>query len=131
MKNPALFNKTISILVKAYQNDTLEHGICSACAVGNLCNGSGAWSHVFYTCTGGQIIKRGNYFGWIKETIDATGYTWQELAKIEYSFETAKKGSTHEEWNFNGLMAVCDALMKIHEATPEETESAKLQFVKA
>jgi len=38
----ANFNDTVDILVKAYLNDTLEHGVCSACAVGNICLAAGA-----------------------------------------------------------------------------------------
>lgn len=36
MKNESLYNKTVDILVQAYFNDTLVHGHCAACAVGNL-----------------------------------------------------------------------------------------------
>jgi hypothetical protein len=35
IKEP-LYHKTIGILVDAYFDDTLQHGNCSACAVGNL-----------------------------------------------------------------------------------------------
>lgn len=31
-----LYNNTVDILVQAYFNDTLEHGNCYACAVGNI-----------------------------------------------------------------------------------------------
>ncbi len=38
----AEFSKTVDILVKAYLNDTLKHGSCYACAVGNIiANGLG------------------------------------------------------------------------------------------
>ena len=36
MKNKELFYKSVGILQKAYFNNTLEHGNCYACAVGNL-----------------------------------------------------------------------------------------------
>lgn len=36
MKKPELYQMTVDILVAAYFNDTLIHGSCSACAVGNL-----------------------------------------------------------------------------------------------
>ncbi len=36
MKNKSLYDKTVSILVDAYMNDTLQHGNCFACAVGNI-----------------------------------------------------------------------------------------------
>jgi hypothetical protein len=31
------FEQTVDVLVKAYLNDTLVHGNCCACVVGNLC----------------------------------------------------------------------------------------------
>ena len=40
MKNPELYKKTVDILVAAYFNDTLEHGNCYACAVGNIIAGN-------------------------------------------------------------------------------------------
>ncbi len=36
MKQKELYEKTVSILVDAYMNDTLQHGNCYACAIGNL-----------------------------------------------------------------------------------------------
>jgi hypothetical protein len=36
MKKPELYQKTVDILVDAYFNDTLVHGRCTACAVGNI-----------------------------------------------------------------------------------------------
>lgn len=150
MKNPTLLNKTISILVKAFQDDTLIHGNCSACAVGNLvlANGNfttkiseetpnkpwaGKWRFLFMTdfvSKKQQIYIENEMDNVVQKVISSTGYIWQDLAKIEYAFETAHRGKSADEYIFNGLMAVVDTLMLIHEATPEETESAKLQFVK-
>lgn len=36
MKNKELFDRSVAVLTKAYINDTLKHGHCQACAVGNL-----------------------------------------------------------------------------------------------
>ncbi len=36
MNRPELYTKTVNILYQAYFNDTLEHGNCYACAVGNI-----------------------------------------------------------------------------------------------
>lgn len=36
MNNPDLYNRTVDILVGAYFDDTLERGVCQACAVGNI-----------------------------------------------------------------------------------------------
>lgn len=61
-----------------------------------------------------QILSPRNYSGSAKKQIDATGYSWQELARVEYAFESAKKGESADDWMFNGLMAVLDVLADIH-----------------
>lgn len=153
----ATFEKTVDILVKAYLNGTLEHGKCSACAVGNLvaaakgtspiplvyggfhfdtfANGDNAnWHHVFMTVADGQEVHSSRYRGPIKEQIDSTGYPWQDLARIEYAFETAPgqcSDGLNDEWMFNGLMAVVDVLADIHGIDLQTKESAKLLFQKA
>lgn len=106
------FEKTVDILVKAYLNDTLVHGYCAACAVGNIIAHAnkikitidcGAprwvgtkmfpeWDEVFYTGAhptdaDAQVIVMDGYRGGAKEQIDSTGYSVVELAKIEKSFE--------------------------------------------
>lgn len=147
------FEKTVDVLVKAYLNDTLQHGNCAACAVGNMvadalnCKVSydegdfiwirnkaevqPIWDDVFVTS--GDYHRRSpeNYTGWPKRQIDATGYTWQELARIEYAFEVSDRGGSNDEWMFNGLMAVLDVLADIHKVDLTTKESAKLLFVKA
>lgn len=40
MINEPLYKKTVDILYQAYFNDTLEHGNCYACAVGNIVAGN-------------------------------------------------------------------------------------------
>ena len=114
MKNKDLFNRTISILVKAYQKDTLKHGDCEACAVGNLVadalntrpsfernmflhNEAAMWQKVF--CSEEpmkQYIRPSMYSGETKRQIDATGYHWVDLAKIEYAFESVIEDHEHK-----------------------------------
>ena len=137
------FNETISILVKAYLNDTLRHGDCAACAVGNLVSYGDKstessriikWFNVFGTMRTATYCRQfeapHNYHTEAKEVIDSTGYTWPELAKIEYAFESAPIGNNDDEWMFNGLMSVVDVLAEIHGIDLETTEKAKLQFVR-
>lgn len=159
MKNKELFDKTIGILVKAYQNDTLEHETCYACAVGNLVaaglgcgfidasfektpgtlkwdNGmpypaTRGWGTVFTTVQKSQKFIPSEYRNLAKKQIMATGYSLGDVMKIEYDFETASPGNTPDERMFNGLMAVCDALMQIHEANETEISEAKALFVTA
>lgn len=155
MKNQELFDRTVGILVKAYFNNTLEHGDCCACAVGNLVcanmyNGdvrawdndyygyfNENWSDVFMTTNCNQNVKVEKLHGRAYEQIKSTGYDFMELAKIEFAFETVKipVGEFGEEENsdehiFNGLMAVVEVLSEIHEATNEEITQAKSLFKK-
>src|SRR5688500_1047662 len=107
MKNKELYERTVSILVQAYFNDTLRHDDCTACAVGNIvlasgvpkCNGedvsendyynNGAWKMVFYTSGRDQYAypETLKEYPIIKKIISITGYTWKQLAKIEFAFE--------------------------------------------
>ena len=145
------FDSTVDVLVKAYLNDTLEHGTCSACAVGNIIahhqgvkvrrRGHGflawmridpLWGRVFQTdsSTRCQKMNAFAYHGAAKDQIDSTGYTVSELASIEYAFETAKRGRCDDEWMFNGLMAVVEVLADIHGISLEKKQEAKAMFVK-
>lgn len=132
MKNQEQFDRTVQILVGAYLNNTLMHRNCHACAVGNLIAANlgipyskdlkwigreVAWKEVFVTFRYqiAQLKRPWAYCGEAKVQIDATGYTWQELAKMEYAFERAPMGHSRDEHMFNGLMAVVDVLAQIHE----------------
>ena len=147
MKHKELFDKTIKILVNAYLNNTLVHNNCCACAVGNIIAASLeikydqdlkwigqqlAWSTVFVTKRSKpeQTQCPWAYNGKAKEQIDATGYSWQELALLEAAFERAPLGKNSEERMFNGLMAVVDALCQIHEMAEDVKQATKELFVK-
>lgn len=152
MNRENLYHKTVDILVQAYFNDTLEHDNCFACAVGNIvasgCNielekthGFSAvtwnslqlpyWKTVFLTGDCTQRVNPQNYKGIAKKQIDATGYSWEQLAIIEYAFESAIKGNSSEEYMFNGLMSVIEALDEIHEnKDPEVSTKSKNRFCK-
>ncbi|GEO03833.1 hypothetical protein AAE02nite_14970 [Adhaeribacter aerolatus] len=145
MKNKELYDKTIKILVNAYLNNSLVQGNCHACAVGNLVAANldikfnqdlkwigrtVAWSHVFVTLSYkiAQVKRPWAYTGQAQAQIDATGYTWPELARLEYAFERAPKGKTREERMFNGLMAVLDVLSQIHEMDEQTNLATKKLF---
>lgn len=145
------FNHTIDVLVKSYLNDTLQHCNTCGCAVGNIvadsCNiiiekkhGSVSWvgrfpgwPFVFSTDSdyGTQDFNEINYKGLVKVEIDSTGYTLDELMKIEFAFEMAGKGNSDDEYMLNGLMAVVDVLADIHGIDLEVREETKKLFVKA
>jgi hypothetical protein len=148
MKNKELFDKTISILVRAYQGGTLKHSDTCGCAVGNLvANAMGykitksiewmtvnkkyawpRWSDVFCTTGTNQDLEKSEYYGDAKAEIDSTGYSLQNLAKIEFAFESIED-SMNDKDGYKGLMSVVDVLMKIHDANEVEVKQAKELFV--
>ena len=146
MKRPELYKKTCDILYDAYFNDTLIHGTCFACAVSNIIASNlgkkiwrpfkdlqnedmfyPIWDEVFYTVKKRyQNINFDLYKGDVKCQIDASGYSVEDLAKIEYAFETAKYGGSDENYMFNGLCAVIEVLNKIHEVE-EDTQTVRFE----
>lgn len=163
------FHDTIGILVNAYMNDTLKHMDCAACAVGNIIaaklhctiernpeqrnellwkRGTAwlepVWSRLFFTPRpqGKQRKWPKKNKGYIKMQVDATGYTWQELALIEKAFESVnvplfnnklpsvRCNVDEDKWGFNGLMAVVDVLCQIHGMNEVDKKEAKELFVK-
>lgn len=140
------FKETVGILVNAYLNDELRHGLCHACVVGNLvahhkgvkpsfadCTTSfddgshPLWQSLFATMHGKQTIKKECLEDKrIMAEINSTGYNWHDLARIELAFETAP---TSGDYMFNGLMAVVEVLAEIHNVDLSVKESAKLLFV--
>ncbi|QNF33937.1 hypothetical protein HUW51_14840 [Adhaeribacter swui] len=147
MKNKELFDNTVKILVNAYLNNSLVQGNCHACAVGNIIAAKMnikytndfkwvgrqvAWPLVFVTVSFeiAQVRRPWNFTGQAKEQITATGYSWQELAQIEYAFERAPWAKTPEERMFNGLMAVIEVLGQIHEMDENTKSATKGLFLK-
>lgn len=140
------FNETVSILVMAYMNDELRHQDCEACVVGNLCGGSSLWRFLFMTCETGTQAPTTISNIWLRtlgfESVDellsaannlclSTGYTVDQLAKIEFAFESTPKVEDEDEWMFNGLMAVVSVLAEIHGVSLDVSEDARKLFVKA
>lgn len=147
-KTSERFDRAIKALVKGYMNNTLVKGNCSACAVGNIvaeCMNIPVvvgyvdttdpipgmqWADVVMTTPFEQILHPEKYEGLAKEEIDATGYSWEEIAKIEYAFETSTKihwqNYKHytlaqiDQDQLNGLNAVVDVLCKIEGIIDEQ-----------
>lgn len=149
MIKPELYKRTVDILVDAYFKDTLEHGTCAACAVGNIIaanlgipilkNEKGwlAWNGEddnpiwFQACMIGHARPEKN-IGEVKKLIDASGYSLDDVAKIERAFEDAHYNGNDDAYMFGGLMAVIEVLDQIHQNTDTElTKSTKQKFVKA
>jgi len=140
------FDKAIKGLVKGYMNDTLVTKSYAACAVGNIiaeCNntidlffssfyfwkdkkGNSVgiqWYNVFLTDGNKQLIRIYNYKGEAKRQIDSTGYTWEELAQVEFTFESTQGDM------FTKLMAVVEVLCNIEGFNDKVVKETKELFV--
>lgn len=106
------YNKSVDILLDAYNEGKLFHGHCNACAVGNLL-GTRLWGCEFTTADNRQKSRGKKFIGdFRKNLIDETGidyykltmkdvkeqlstlyqekgFTREELMQIEYAFEAA------------------------------------------
>ena len=130
MKRPELYKKTVDILFNAYFNDMLRHGFCGACAVGNIIKAnvgivSDNWYYVIEEKRSGRSSQIADP-EIARTEINSTGYTINELAKIEAAFEGAP--GWKEDYMFNGLVAVLEVLKEIHEVGEEEAAAAAQPF---
>ena|SRR5690606_5590736 len=137
------FNYTVGVLINAYLSGKLERGYCGLCAVGNILNGRTEWSVLFCTDSHGKQRRGQELYGYLPAMqlvtpeeyavastcalidIRRSGYTVDELAEVEFAFETAPKGSSLDDSIFNGLVAAIDALAKIHNVELGEVEQVK------
>lgn len=148
MKNQELFNRTIGILVKAYQNETLRHTDACACAVGNIIVHNEGIKYQLNNRGNIDIPGLENYCkatdwmdyckydienGNVKKQIENTGYSVAEILDIECAFEhnISYEDKLKDDDGYIGLMSVVDTLMIIHEANETEVKQAKDLFVLA
>ena len=132
--------KAIDLFLDAINNGTLAKGSCTACAVGNLVahgmngtiTGKGCsfnsdvdndmWGYLFMTGVGSQTIHTSQLKNpKVISNIEATDFTWRELAQIEYVFEMNTKINSNCYPNYNreqikqdqinGLEAVIEVMM--------------------
>lgn len=129
------FKNAIDALVYAFFNDTLGKGHCAACALGNIV----AWSHGYKkkhikdACRiPGTMYQSDDWTEavWHRGqeeddllVIEKTGYSSEELDRVETAFEGATRISVlayHKyskseimEDQYKGLMAVCEVLCDI------------------
>lgn len=138
MNNLEKFNHSVSILVKAYSNGTLNRMDCTACAVGNLIVGNGIdlrrtqskWHNYIHM---NFCLDSGDYFTAIQQ-IEITGYTADQLGSIEKAFMNGSEvdfDMWSSERNFEGLMAVVDVLAEIHNIDLTVKDEAKVLFTLA
>lgn len=135
------FENSVSVLVKAYFNDTLVMGTCHACAVGNLVQD--ACGFKFKYIMGTILVWENQYVNWFlsKDTGEHTnqtlaiGYSIQEIRSIEYAFEgwySRYDGLKEAERKdvFLGLLRVVDVLAEIHGVDLTVKEAAIGEFQK-
>ena len=141
--------KAIDILLDAYNKDELTAGDCSACAVGNLVAAGldkhsvkrrehTMWSLLFSTNLNLISIYffKQNIFESklnderVQKCIKATDFTWKELAKIEYTFE-----STYNNYYYKGIkdekgsqLKALEEVVKVMMSFDEVKENVKEVF---
>lgn len=135
----ATFDNSVSVLVRAYLNGTLQHLNSCACAVGNLVAAAGGYKY--------QKLGNGSYWwtdkfpDWrhpkergqdAEKQFDLVGYSYQQIRKIELAFEGQNRiwypERDEDENTFRGLLAVVDVLAEIHGVDLTTKQSAVLQF---
>jgi hypothetical protein len=132
MNRPELYEKSVNILLDAYNAGELSHGNCERCAVGNLLADTLAqaslprshWGWFFQTVylpdqqEFRQRIMPLDHSEILEEIIESYGYTMKELSEIEYAFETCDI-----EWNKRhtlGTVVFGQVLRKYVDATEKE-----------
>lgn len=150
----ANFDNTVSILVKAYFDGTLEKDNCYACAVGNIVDASNGFT--FERCDkGGRKFKWSQfeslYSDSVRHPIWTDVFFMRIYGKQEYRPENLKgkvkiqisntgytvnqlmaieRAFENSNDEFDGLMSVVDQLAEIHNIDLESKEEAKKMFVK-
>lgn len=136
------FKRAYDLLIKAYFNDKLRAGDCTACAVGNICGGWAEWVDLFCTGDGTQDCRDPSMESFNMKTYDEiaaelfeiSGYTEEELKQVEFLFETTTKIKislflpdnnkyTPSEIltdQYNGLKAVIELLMSFDNIEGEQ-----------
>jgi len=164
--NSERFNRAYNALVKAYFEGTLAKGDCKCCAVGNIvADAEGAnlelddfynpmcdrdvewWSYLFFTDRLHNQISRFPHSEKAGEILDhdylasrllrLTGYSEQEMAKIEYAFEINTDIHIDQylyytkveilEDQYKGLAAVVDVMMELDNMAPDPQYKAKFR----
>lgn len=140
------FKNALDALVYAFFNDTLAKGDCAACAVGNICD----WSYGYKkkspldsyeiaegntTDDWGYLLFKGGKVDKGLKAISKTGYSLDEIIKIEKAFESNtnidfvkyrfKSSDEIMQDQYNGLCAVVDVLCEL-EGIEDPTEYKEL-----
>lgn len=117
-----VYDNAVNVLLDAYNNGTLEHGNCWACAVGNLVASASGYTFKAGDC--GLVWKEGYGPDWsrsgmgmgfglslieslklkntgeTKRQIDSTGMSLEEIIIIEHAFEDSLKRTEKGYWYY-------------------------------
>ena len=143
MNRSELYYKTITTLNDAWRKGGLSKGKCAACAVGNML-GTNKWASLFCTRKGVQHsmslndhVAEAVLLNWTETlarqvysqgvyAIYESGYTQQELMRVEFAFETAPEVEDNERQSqYNGLCSVFEVLQQIHEVEFSIAQTSK------
>lgn len=108
MKTTERFERAVTKLYTAFHNDELDGYDCSHCAVGNMCDNNPAWSNTVPNTS--DILRSMFQEGNFKNT---TGYSLQELSRIEAIFLIYCPYKHDKEAQFKGLCAVVEYLCEL------------------
>jgi hypothetical protein len=81
MKTTKRFEDAVTKLYTAFHNGELDAMDCKHCAVGNMCDNSSEWANGV-----GNMTSFGESHRILNSFINKTGYSNQELIKIEHIF---------------------------------------------
>lgn len=126
MKHSERFTNAVTKLYNAFHNGTLNAYDCQKCAIGSLCDGSDLWNRIRTSWL--SQFDPSKYKGEVKELIDSTGYSPQEILRIEKRFVSQFDGlrtADNKEYQFKGLCAVVEYLCEL-EGIPNVMDYTKL-----
>jgi len=138
-----VYDKSVDVLLDAYNKEELFHGDCNACAVGNLMGNSDKWKFIT-----GVTDRVGNIWtpeDWCNEAesgrllISDSGLGVTELSDIEHAFEMSISNDRsyytdkgEKKGQYLGLVAVLDVMKDMVETEVEHEENIeKLETIYA
>ncbi len=150
MRNKELYDSTVDIILDAYNNKKLMHGSACGCFIGNIVekrcknldykdiylDGNQVYTAYWYDVISNHYAKTNvDLKELVKEQIDSTGYTVEEVIALEQAFESAisiEKRVIGERGldigQYEGMKAALKKLAEIHE-TPATESIEKLDKI--
>jgi hypothetical protein len=144
MKDQELFERSVAVLATAYKDGSLVSQSSCGCAVGNLVKacgvevGLGNWYFRLHQHRTGITSYSNVALASGQHQIDITGYTMEEIDRIESAFE-GRTGEIDPDLGYpmgtnmelyDRLVAVYEVLCEIHEVEEVHIIEPELVFVK-